>query len=138
MLDPQSPLRWTCKSTRTLARELSGRRHPVSHEKVAQLLRKMGYSLQGNRKTEEGRDHPHRDAQFRHINEQVRQALAQGLPVISVDTKKKELLGPFENRGSATFRPGPASGTKSNIGCSRSSPRMGAANPCATIKPSCG
>ena len=97
--DPQSPLRWTCKSTRTLARELAGRRHPVSHEKVAQLLRKMDYSLQANRKTEEGRDHPDRDAQFRHINEQVRRALAQGWPVISVDTKKKELVGNFGNRG---------------------------------------
>ena len=97
--DPQSPLRWTCKSTRTLAQELTGRRHPISHEKVAQLLRGMDYSLQGNRKTEEGEDHPHRDAQFRHINKEVRLALAQGLPVISVDTKKKELVGNFENQG---------------------------------------
>lgn len=97
--DPQSPLRWTCKSTRTLARELAKQRHPISHEKVAQLLRKMDYSLQGNRKTEEGKDHPDRDAQFRHINEQVRLALRRGWPVISVDTKKKELVGDFENRG---------------------------------------
>ena len=63
--DPESPLRWTCKSTRALAKELVARRHPVSHEKVAQLLRQMDYSLQGNRKTEEGSDHPDRDAQFR-------------------------------------------------------------------------
>jgi hypothetical protein len=97
--DPESPLRWTCKSTRTLAGELTGHRHPVSHEKVAQLLREMGYSLQGNRKTEEGEDHPHRDAQFRHIYQAVRKALAQGWPVISVDTKKKELVGNFENQG---------------------------------------
>lgn len=70
--DPESPLRWTCKSTRTLALELTGRKHPISHEKVAQLLRDMHYSLQGNRKTEEGEDHPDRDAQFRHINREVR------------------------------------------------------------------
>lgn len=97
--DPQSPLRWTCKSTRTLARELTGRRHPVSHEKVAQLLREMDYSLQGNRKSEEGKDHPDRDAQFRHINKEVRLALAHRWPVISVDTKKKELVGNFANKG---------------------------------------
>jgi hypothetical protein len=97
--DPESPLRWTCKSTRTLAQELTGRQHPISHEKVAQLLRDMDYSLQGNRKTEEGEDHPDRDAQFRHINKEVRRALALGWPVISVDTKKKELVGNFENKG---------------------------------------
>ena len=97
--DPESPLRWTCKSTRTLARELAARRHPVSHEKVSQLLRGMGYSLQGNRKTEEGNDHPDRDAQFRYINAQVAEALGAGEPVISVDTKKKELVGNYENPG---------------------------------------
>jgi hypothetical protein len=97
--DPQSPLRWTCKSTRTLAAELSRQNHPVSHEKVAQFLREMDYSLQGNRKTEEGKDHPDRDAQFQYINEQVRSALAAGRPVISVDTKKKELVGNYENKG---------------------------------------
>jgi transposase len=97
--DPMSPLRWTLKSTRTLAAELTERRHPVSHEKVAQLLREAGYSLQGNRKTEEGEDHPDRDAQFRHINQAVRKALMQDWPVISVDTKKKELIGNFENAG---------------------------------------
>lgn len=97
--DPESPLRWTCKSTRTLAGELTDRQHPISHEKVAQLLREMNYSLQGNRKTEEGADHPDRDAQFRHINRQVRLALGRGQPVISVDTKKKELIGNFHNAG---------------------------------------
>jgi len=97
--DPESPLRWTCKSTRTLAAQLTRHQHPISHMKVAQLLRAQGYSLQGNRKTEEGGDHPHRDAQFRHINTQVRRALAKGAPVISVDTKKKELVGNYENKG---------------------------------------
>ena len=97
--DPQSPLRWTCKSTRTLAAELSRQDHPVSHEKVAQFLRAMDYSLQGNRKTEEGADHPDRDAQFQYINDQVRRALAGRRPVVSVDTKKKELIGNDENQG---------------------------------------
>jgi len=97
--DPESPLRWTCKSTRTLAAQLARHKHPISHMKVAQLLRARGYSLQGNRKTEEGGDHPDRDAQFRHINTQVRRALAKGTPVISVDTKKKELVGNYENKG---------------------------------------
>jgi len=97
--DPDSPLRWTCKSTRTLAGELTDRRHPISHEKVAQILRATGYSLQGNRKTEEGQDHPDRDAQFQHISREVRRAMARKWPVISVDTKKKELVGNFENKG---------------------------------------
>ena len=97
--DPESPLRWICKSTRNLAAELTRHKHPVSHEKVAQLLRAQNYSLQSNRKTEEGADHPDRDAQFRHINAQVKRALATGMPVISVDTKKKELLGNYNNGG---------------------------------------
>jgi hypothetical protein len=97
--DPESPLRWTCKSTRTLAAEMSAEHHPLSHEKVAQLLHSMNYSLQSNRKMEEGEDHPDRDAQFEYINRQVRRALAAGKPVISVDTKKKELIGNFENPG---------------------------------------
>ncbi len=97
--DPESPLRWTCKSTRTLAAELAAQSHPICHEKVAQLLRDLNYSLQSNRKTEEGEDHPDRDAQFQYINEQVRRAMASGRPVISVDTKKKELIGNFENKG---------------------------------------
>jgi len=97
--DPESPLRWTCKSTRKLAAELTVLDHPVGHETVAQLLRQMDYSLQGNRKTEEGADHPDRDAQFRHINDEVRCFLAAGNPVVSVDTKKKELVGNYENKG---------------------------------------
>jgi len=97
--DPESPLRWVCKSTRTLAAQLTKKKHRVSHEKVAQLLRDQNYSLQSNRKTEEGADHPDRDAQFRYINAQVKRALANGTPVISVDTKKKELLGNYNNGG---------------------------------------
>lgn len=97
--DPESPLRWICKSTRVLAAQLTKQKHPVSHEKVAQLLRDQNYSLQSNRKTQEGEDHPDRDAQFRHINAQVKRALSAGIPVISVDTKKKELLGNYVNRG---------------------------------------
>lgn len=97
--DPETPLRWICKSTRNLAAQLTRQKHPVSHEKVAQLLREQHYSLQSNRKTEEGIDHPDRDAQFRHISAQVKRALVTGLPVISVDTKKKELLGNYANGG---------------------------------------
>lgn len=97
--DPESPLRWTSKSTRALAAELAAQHHRISHEKVAQLLREMDYSLQGNRKTAEGADHPDRDAQFLYINDQVRRALAAKRPVISVHTKKKELLGNYRNAG---------------------------------------
>lgn len=97
--DPESPLRWTNKSIRALASELTQLGHPISHAKVGQLLRSMDYSLQGNRKTEEGKNHPDRDAQFRHINEQVRLALAAGRPVVSVDTKKKALIGNYRSRG---------------------------------------
>ena len=110
--DPESPLRWTCKSTRTLAHELTGLEHPVSHEKVAQLLRDGGYSLQGNRKTEEGEDHPDRDAQFGHINRAVRKVLKQGWPANSVDTKKKELVGNFANQGRQWRRKGTAERVK--------------------------
>lgn len=97
--DPESPLRWICKSTRTLAAQLTRWKHRISHEKVAQLLREQKYSLQSNRKTMEGEDHPDRDAQFRHINTEVKRALTQGMPVISVDTKKKELIGNYVNGG---------------------------------------
>jgi hypothetical protein len=97
--DPESPLRWTSKSTRTLAEELTATGHPVSHETVAQLLRAQDYSLQGTRKTVEGKQHPDRDAQFLFINEEVRKALAAKRPVISVDTKKKELVGNYERAG---------------------------------------
>lgn len=97
--DPQSPLRWTCKSTRAIARQLGREKHPVSHAKVAELLHALDYSLQSNRKTQEGSDHPDRDAQFRHISAAVEKCLAQGIPVISVDTKKKELIGNYANTG---------------------------------------
>lgn len=97
--DPESPLRWTCKSTRVIAQALTRHKHPVSHSKVAQMLHDLGYSLQGNRKTEEGEDHPDRDVQFRHINAAVKQYLRRVWPVISVDTKKKELIGNYYNGG---------------------------------------
>jgi len=97
--DPQSPLRWICKSTRAIAQQLGRKKHPVSHVKVAQILHDLNYSLQSNRKTEEGADHPDRDAQFRHINAAVKRCLAQGSPVISVDTKKKEMIGNYDNAG---------------------------------------
>lgn len=97
--DPESPLRWTCKSTRTIASQLRAENHRVSHTTLAQMLHSLNYSLQGNRKTEEGADHPDRDAQFRHINATVTVCLKRGIPVISVDTKKKELIGDFDNPG---------------------------------------
>jgi hypothetical protein len=102
--DPESPLRWTCLSTRTLAVALGALGHRVSHTVVAELLHGLGYSLQGNVKTREGRQHPDRDAQFRYIARQVRTAQRRGQPAISVDTKKKELVGPFKNGGRA-WRP---------------------------------
>lgn len=97
--DPQSPLRWTSKSTRTLARALTKQGHPVSARTVGRLLRKEGYSLQGNRKTKEGSSHVDRNAQFEHINAQALAFMRRGQPVISVDTKKKELVGEFKNGG---------------------------------------
>jgi len=97
--DPESPLRWTCKSTRRLADELTRKRHPVGVNTVAALLRRAGYSLQANRKTREGARHPDRNAQFKHINAQVRRFQNQDQPAISVDTKKKELIGDFRNAG---------------------------------------
>lgn len=97
--DPMTPLRWVCKSTRHLADELTAQGHPISHVKVGELLHSMGYSLQGNFKTKEGTDHPDRDAQFQYINQQVTEFQSAGQPVISVDTKKKELIGDFKNAG---------------------------------------
>jgi hypothetical protein len=97
--DPESPLRWTSKSTRHLARELTAQGHPVSHTRVADLLRARGYSLQANQKTREGTRHPDRNAQFEYINTQVKRQLAAGESAISVDTKKKELIGDFKNAG---------------------------------------
>ena len=97
--DPESPLRWTCKSVRKLAAELNRKGHSVSHSTVATLLREMNYSLQANRKTTEGKQHPDRNAQFEYINKSVRARQRRGQPVISVDTKKKELVGDFQNKG---------------------------------------
>jgi transposase len=97
--DPESPLRWTCKSVRKLAAELQVQGHRVSRQLVMELLHDLGYSLQANRKTLEGGDHPERDAQFAYLNTQVQAHLVAGEPAISVDTKKKELVGPFKNGG---------------------------------------
>jgi hypothetical protein len=97
--DPRTPLRWTCKSVRRLAGELRRQGFRVSHQVVAELLRVAGYSLQANRKTTEGRQHPDRNAQFESIARRVRAAQRRGQPVISVDTKKKELVGAFKNSG---------------------------------------
>jgi hypothetical protein len=97
--DPESPLRWTCKSVRKLAEELRAMGHQVGPQKVSELLHDMDYSLQGTRKTREGTEHPDRNEQFKHINAQARSFQRAGEPVISVDTKKKELVGDFANRG---------------------------------------
>ena len=97
--DPMSPLRWTCKSTRKLAEELQHRGHDVSHQTVALLLQAAGYSLQSNRKTRDGGSHPDRNAQFEFINTRVLTFQRRGQPVVSVDTKKKELIGDFKNNG---------------------------------------
>ncbi len=97
--DPMSPLRWTCKSTRTLAAVLRERGHQVSEFVVRRLLKSLGYSLQANVKTAEGRQHPDRDAQFGYLNDQVKAHQDEGCPVISVDTKKKELVGQYKNGG---------------------------------------
>ncbi len=102
--DPMAALLWTAKSLRNLAAELRGLGHRICHNVVADLLREMGYSLQANRKTREGSSHPDRDAQFGYINDQVKQALAASEPAISVDTKKKELIGDFKNSG-REYRP---------------------------------
>jgi hypothetical protein len=97
--DPESPLRWTCKSIRRLATELQQMGHQTSHRMVAGMLRELGYSLQANRKTKEGTNHPDRNAQFEYLNRKVQRRLAAREPVISVDTKKKELVGDFKNGG---------------------------------------
>ena len=97
--DPQSPLKWTCKSLRKLSRSLRDMGHEVGRTLVGELLHKLDYRLQANRKTREGSSHPDRDAQFHYINDRVKEALAAGEPAISVDTKKKELVGDFRNGG---------------------------------------
>jgi transposase len=102
--DPEQPLRWTIKSLRQIAKALNELGHRISHTKVGGLLRRLGYSLQANRKTREGTNHPDRNAQFDYINQTVGAALAAAQPAISVDTKKKELVGDFKNAG-RTWRP---------------------------------
>jgi hypothetical protein len=97
--DPMSPLLWTSKSTRILADALAGLGHDLSHQTVGRLLVEMGYSLQSNRKTEEGEDHPDRNAQFEHINRKVRSFQRRAQPVVSMDTKKKEIVGNYKNSG---------------------------------------
>jgi hypothetical protein len=97
--DPMRPLLWTCKSARHLAGEPARQRHPISHTKVAELLLALGYSLHANRKTREDASHPDRNAQFEHINQQIAAFQGRGHPVISVNTKKKELVGEFKNGG---------------------------------------
>jgi hypothetical protein len=97
--DPMSPLRWTCKSTRRLAKDLSQKGHPVSHTKVGQLLGELNYSLQGTQKRMEGKSHPDRNAQFEFINNKVMDFQSHNQPAISIDAKKKELIGRFTNGG---------------------------------------
>ena len=97
--DPQSPLKWTCKSLRKLSQSLRDMGHEIGRTLVGELLHKLDYRLQANRKTREGSSHPDRDAQFHYINDRVKEALSAGEPAISVDTKKKELIGDFRNGG---------------------------------------
>jgi len=104
--DPMSPLKWTSKSTRTIADELTRAGHPISSVTVGRCLEDMGYTLQANVKTREGPQHPNRDAQFRYLNRQVKAFRRVGDPVISVDTKKKELVGAFKNAGRRWLRQG--------------------------------
>jgi hypothetical protein len=106
--DPESPLRWTCKSTRRLSRELATLGYAASSRLVGALLHEMGYSLQGNRKTVEGKQHPDRNAQFEYINARVTKEMRAAQPVISVDTKKKELVGNYANRGQQWLKKGEA------------------------------
>jgi len=106
--DPDSPLRWTCKSTRRLAQELTAQGYSVSSRVVRVLLHEMGYSLQGNRKAVEGKQHPDRNAQFEYLNARVQEAMDAAQPVISVDTKKKELIGNYAHRGTQWHKKGTA------------------------------
>ena len=106
--DPESPLRWTCKSTRRLSQELAKLGYSASSRLVGVLLHALGYSLQGNRKTVEGNQHPDRNAQFEHINARVRAEMRVGQPIISVDTKKKELVGNYANQGKQWLKKGEA------------------------------
>lgn len=104
--DPQSPLKWTCKSTRELSRELKKRGYTVSHSTVARLLKDAGYSLQSNRKTIEGKQHPDRNAQFEYISRRTKSQQRAGQPALSVDTKKKEIIGKYKNSGRTWRRQG--------------------------------
>lgn len=104
--DPESPLRWTCKSVRKLAKALREQGHHVSHQLVSELLHELGYSLQANRKTHEGGDHPDRDGQFAYLNAQAAAFLAAEEPVVSVDAKKKELVGDAQEPGARMASPG--------------------------------
>ncbi len=97
--DPESPLRWTSKSLRRLADELTAKGYSIGFRTVSRLLKKLGYELQANKKTTEGKQHPDRDAQFRYINRRTKRQLASGNPALSVDTKKKELVGNYKNAG---------------------------------------
>ncbi len=97
--DPQSPLKWTCKSTRELSRELKNLGYPISHSTVARLLKDAGYSLQSNCKKIEGKQHPDRNAQFEHISRRIKSQQRAGQPALSVDTKKKEIIGKYKNPG---------------------------------------
>ena len=106
--DPMSPLLWTCKSTGHLAEELTRQGHPLGHSTVAEILKEMGYSLQGTRKSLEGKDHPDRNAQFEYLNQQVKDFQDAGQPVVSVDCKKKENIGPFQQVGREYRRKGRA------------------------------
>ena len=104
--EPESPLRWTIRSVRKLAEALTRQGHPVSHSTVASLLQDAGFSLQANRKTREGSSHPDRDAQFSYLNDQVSRFQRRRQPAVSVDTKKKELVGDFKNGGAEYRRRG--------------------------------
>lgn len=106
--DPMSPLRWTCKSTRELSAQLQKSGYQVSHTTVSKLLKDAGFSLQSNRKTIEGKQHPDRDAQFRHINSRILSQQRLGQPALSVDTKKKEIVGKYKNSGQTWRRQGQA------------------------------
>jgi hypothetical protein len=131
--DPESPLRWTCKSTRQIAAALKVQGHVVGRQKVADLLADLGYSLQANRKTKEGSaDHPDRDEQFNYINEQVRAFQNQQQPVISVDTKKKELVGDFKNAGQEWE---PKGDPQEVQGHDFPDPKLGKANPYGVYDP---
>ena len=125
--DPESPLRWTCKSTRQLAAALIDQGHVVGRQKVADLLAELGYSLQANRKTKEGSaDHPDRDQQFNYINDQAIAFQQRRQPVISVDTKKKELVGEFKNGGQEWQ---PKGNPELVQGHDFADPKLGKANP---------